>query len=111
MSAAAGDGAMGHGCTTVRVLICIEISPNRVGYLHSALTSENAVMTQVMAALCVYLLLAFLKFQSRITRSLQQITRLLQLNLFTRRSLLALLYPADRPESPPPQLRLGLVRY
>ena len=74
-------------------------------------TSENAVMTQVMAALCVYLLLAFLKFQSRITRSLQQITRLLQLNLFTRRSLLALLYPADRPESPPPQLRLGLVRY
>ena len=34
-------------------------------------TSENAVMTQIMAALCVYLLLAYLKFQSKISKSLQ----------------------------------------
>jgi putative transposase len=59
-------------------------------------TSENAVMTQIMAALCVYLLLAYLKFQSKISKSLQQILRLLQLNLFTRRSLLALLQPPDQ---------------
>jgi len=73
-------------------------------------TSENAVMTQIMAALCVYLLLAYLKFQSKISKSLQQILRLLQLNLFTRRSLLALLQPPDQHGLPPPQLRLGLVR-
>lgn len=73
-------------------------------------TSENAVMTQIMAALCVYLLLAYLKFQSKIGQSLQQMTRLLQLNLFSRRSLLALLQPPDRNNPPPPQLKLNLVR-
>jgi putative transposase len=73
-------------------------------------TSENAVMTQIMAALCVYLLLAYLKFQSKINKSLQQIICLLQLNLFARRSLLALLQPPDQSGLPPPQLRLGLVR-
>ena len=73
-------------------------------------TTENAVMTQIMAALCVYLLLAYLKFQSKIDKSLQQIMRLLQLNLFVRRSLLALLQPPDQCGLPPPQLRLGLVR-
>jgi len=73
-------------------------------------TSQNAVMTQIMAALCVYLLLAYLKFKSKLGKSLQQIIRLLQLNLFARRSLLALLRPPDNPGLPPPQLRLGLVR-
>ena len=73
-------------------------------------TSENAVMTQIMTALCVYLLLAFLKFQSKIDKSLQQIVRLLQLNLFARRSLLTLLQPPDQSGLPPPQLKLGLVR-
>ena len=72
--------------------------------------SENAVMTQIMTALCIYLLLAYLKFQSKISKSLQQILRLLQLNLFSRRSLLALLQPPDQRGLPPPQLRFGLVR-
>lgn len=72
--------------------------------------TENAVMTQIMSALCVYLLLAYLKFQSKINQSLQQIIRLLQLNLFTRRSLLDLLQPPDQRGLPPPQLKLGLVR-
>jgi putative transposase len=72
--------------------------------------TENAVMTQIMSAMCAYLLLAFLKFQSKIDKSLQQIIRLLQLNLFTRRSLLDLLQPPDQPRLPPPQLKLGLVR-
>lgn len=39
-------------------------------------TTENAVMTQIMSALCVCLLPAFLKFQSRISQSLQKIIRL-----------------------------------
>ena len=72
--------------------------------------SENAVMTQILVALCVYLLLAYLKFQSRIGKSLQQITRLLQMNLFIRRPLLELLQPAQQPPPPDSQLRLGLVR-
>jgi putative transposase len=41
--------------------------------------------------MCVYLLLAFLKFQSKLKKSLQQILRLLQLNLFEKRDLMALL--------------------
>ena len=54
-------------------------------------TSKNAVMTQIWIALCVYLLLAFIKFQSKLKKSMQQILRLLQLNLFEKRGLLALL--------------------
>jgi len=72
--------------------------------------SENAVMTQIMASLCVYLLLAYLKFKSKLGKSLQQIIRLLQLNLFARRSLLTLLHPPGTGGLPPPQLPLGLVR-
>ena len=48
-------------------------------------------MTQIWIALCVYLLLAFLKFQSQLIKSLQQLLRLLQLNLFEKRDLMALL--------------------
>jgi Transposase DDE domain/Domain of unknown function (DUF4372) len=54
-------------------------------------TSKNAVMTQIWVALCVYLLIAFIKFQSKIQISMQQILRLLQLNLFEKRDLMALL--------------------
>lgn len=54
-------------------------------------TSKNAVMTQIWIALCVYLLLAFLKFQSKLQKSTQQILRLLQLNLFEKRDMMALL--------------------
>ena len=39
----------------------------------------------------MYLLLSFIKFQSGLHKSLQQILRLLQLNLFEKRDLLALL--------------------
>jgi putative transposase len=54
-------------------------------------TSKNAVMTQIWIALCMYLLLVFLKFQSKLTKSMQQILRLLQLNLFEKRDMMALL--------------------
>jgi putative transposase len=54
-------------------------------------TSKNAVLTQIWIALCVYLLLAFIKFQSKLKKSMQQILRLLQLNLFEKRDLIALL--------------------
>jgi len=66
-------------------------------------TSKNAVMTQIWIALCIYLLLAFLKFQSKLTKSMQQLLRLLQLNLFEKRDMMALLRgdpPPDRVMDP-----------
>jgi IS4 transposase len=71
-------------------------------------TTKNAVMTQIWIALCVYLMLAYLKYLSKITRSLQQIIRLLQLNLFARRDLLALLH-GDPPKPRPPDLQVPLA--
>ncbi len=57
------------------------------------------MMTQIWIAMCVYLLIAFLKCQSALTKSMQQLLRLLQLNLFDKRDLMALLRgepPDDR---------------
>ena len=54
---------------------------------------ENAVKTQLWIALCAYLVLSFLKFQSKIGASLQRMLRILQLNLFERRDLLDLFKP------------------
>jgi len=62
-------------------------------------TSKNAVMTQIWIALCMYLLLAFLKFQSKLTKSMQQILRLLQLNLFEKRDMMTLLRGDPPPDT------------
>jgi hypothetical protein len=59
-------------------------------------TSRNAVLTQLWIALCVYLLLSFLKFKARLGISLTSILRLLQLNLFERRQLIDLLKPPNK---------------
>jgi putative transposase len=72
-------------------------------------TSRNAVLTQIWVALCVCLLLAFLKFCARISLSLQQIARLLQLNLFIKRDLLQMLKnDTEPPHEPCRQLALAL---
>ena len=66
-------------------------------------TSKNAVMTQIWIALSMYLLIAFLKFQSKLTKRMQQLLRLLQLNLFEKRDMMALLRgdpPPDRVMDP-----------
>ena len=60
-------------------------------------TSRNAVLTQIWIAVCVYLLLSYIKFLSNIQPSLQQMLRLLQINLFDRRDWLELLR-GDLPE-------------
>jgi len=44
--------------------------------------SENAVLTQIYAALIVYLLLCYLKFMCNLSITLQNCIRILQLNLF-----------------------------
>ena len=62
-------------------------------------TSKNAVMTQIWIAMCVYLILAYLRFQSKLKKSMQQILRLLQLNLFEKRDLMVLLR-GDPPSIP-----------
>ena len=67
-------------------------------------TSENAVLTQLWIALCVYLLLAWLKFSSKLKQSLQQILRILQMNLFERRGVETLFKPPQ--PVPNPQLVL-----
>lgn len=53
--------------------------------------SKNSILTQIWIALCTYLILAYLKFTAKLGWSLQNMIRLLQLNLFMRRDLMALL--------------------
>ena len=67
-------------------------------------TSENAVLTQIWIALCVYLVLAYLSFLSKNGLTIQMILRLLQLNLFERRDLMSLFKPPEI--QPNPQLVL-----
>lgn len=54
-------------------------------------TSKNAVLTQIWIALCAYLMVTYLKFVHGLTRSVQQIVRRLQINLFDKRELIPLL--------------------
>ena len=61
--------------------------------------SQNAVMTQLWVATCIYLLLAYLKFAMRLRWNLHQMLQLLQLNMFERRPLQDLLAP-PRPRGP-----------
>jgi putative transposase len=72
--------------------------------------SRNAVLTQILAALCVYLLIAFMKFQSKLSQSMQQITRLLYTNLFSKRDLMELFHKVNPDKHPPPQMTLALAR-
>ena len=54
-------------------------------------TSKNAVMTQIWIAMCAYLIISYIKFSSKITKSMQQVLRLLQLNLFEKRDMISML--------------------
>jgi putative transposase len=60
--------------------------------------SRNAVMTQIYVALIAYLLLCLLKYLSAIPTSLQNMLRVIQLNLFRNCKL------EDLFEKPPPRL-------
>ena len=53
-------------------------------------TSKNAVMTQIWVAMCVYLILTYIRFQSGLYKTVQQMVRLLQINLFEKRDMWAL---------------------
>ncbi len=71
--------------------------------------SHNAVLTQVWVAMCVYLILAFMKFMAQINLSISKILRLLQLNLFERRDLIKLLKPEAYPHPHPDKQQLSLI--
>ena len=62
-------------------------------------TSKNAVLTQIWIAMCVYLLIALLKFQSKISMSMQNILRLLEMSLFEKWDLNDLLREKHRHKS------------
>lgn len=65
---------------------------------------DNAVMTQIMVAMCVYWLLAYVKFSTHLSQSLQQMIRLIRVNAFIRRSMLELF---RSPDHPPVESRQG----
>ena len=73
-------------------------------------TSKNAVLTQIWIALCTYLMIVYLKFQFGLSKTIQQIMRLLQVNLFDKRELIPLLRgdPVERIRLNPDQLVLVL---
>ena len=74
-------------------------------------TSENAVLSQVWVAMIYYLLLAYIKFQTKFAKSLLELTRMVRETLLVRRTLIDMLSLTSLtiarfrpPESP--QLRL-----
>ena len=50
-------------------------------------TSANAVMTQVWVALCLYLILAFIRFISKTAHSMREILNWIRINLFSNEIL------------------------
>lgn len=70
--------------------------------------SKNAIMTQVWIAMIVYLLLAFARHSARIGWTVQRILRVIQLNLFERKTLKEILCPdPPRHKKSEPQMRLA----
>ncbi len=59
-------------------------------------TSRNAVMSQLWVAMIYYLILAYIKFQTKFDRSLLELTRMVKETLFTRRTMIDLLSLSSR---------------
>lgn len=71
-------------------------------------TSRNAVLTQLWIAMITYLLLAIARHSARTGWTVQRIMRVIQLNLFERRSLRDILDPDPRYKKSEPQMRLAI---
>lgn len=72
-------------------------------------TSNNAVRTQLWIAMIMYLLVSFTRHAARSGWTVQRILRVIQLNLFDRRSLREILDPGPvRWKQNEPQMRLVL---
>lgn len=72
-------------------------------------TSRNAILTQIWVAMCMYLLLSYLKLLAKLGLSLGALLRLIQVNLFARRDLLELLGQPPPRGKPPARLSPQLV--
>lgn len=72
-------------------------------------TSRNAVLTQLWIAMITYLLVAFARHSAKAGWTVQRIMRVIQLNLFERKSLKDILMPdPPDPKKNEPQMRLVL---
>jgi len=67
---------------------------------------KKCVLTEVWITLCVYLIVAYLNFKAKFDGSMQQIIRVLQLNLFERRALIDLFKPPNKKQPVSPQFLL-----
>ena len=56
-------------------------------------TSRNAVLTQIWIAMIAYLMVSYLKFSQKLKQSVQQIFRVLEVNLFERKFILEMFKP------------------
>ncbi len=54
-------------------------------------TSKNAVMTQIWVAMCYYLLLAYIKYQTKYRNSMLELSRVIREMLMDRKSLVDIL--------------------
>ena len=54
-------------------------------------TSKNAVLTQIWVAMCYYLLLTYIKYQTKYAYSLLNLSRIIRETLFDRKSLIDIL--------------------
>ena len=71
--------------------------------------SKNAVLTQIWVAMIAYLLAAFARHSAKEGWTAQRILRVLQVNLFERKTLKDLLKPESRPKQKDhPQMRMVL---
>ena len=71
--------------------------------------SRNAILTQLWIAMITYLLLAIAKHSARKGWSVQRILRVIQLNLFERKTLKEILDPSPPPKQKDhPQMRMVL---
>ncbi len=71
--------------------------------------SRNAILTQVWIAMITYLLVAFARHSAKVGWTVQRILRIIQLNLFERKSLQEILNPdPPRHKKSEPQMRFAL---
>lgn len=59
-------------------------------------TSENAVLTQIWVAMCYFLMLAYLKYQTKYAHSLYYLHRLIKATIFQKLTLIDLLSLTER---------------
>ena len=73
-------------------------------------TSRNATLTQIWAEMCYYLLLAYIKFQTKYRSSLHFLTRMIAVAVMEQRLLINILSLNERSikkvSNPAPQLAL-----